>query len=225
MSVKCQIANGLARIVLDDGKVNALSGERLEQLSAALAEARNHGAIVAIIGRPGIFSAGFDMNVFAQGEGPSRRMLAAGIKAILDILSHPRPVMTVCTGHAYPMGAFLMLAADVRLGVRGDFRIGMNETAIKIDVPDFALALANRRLASPARVGIATARMFSPEGAVPAGYLDHIHGEPQLEQAMHDHLTKLANLDPGAFASTKARQNAEVIAAVEKAGVPDRLTA
>lgn len=225
MSVSCEISDGLARITLDDGKANALSGERLEQLSAALAEARGAGAIAVIAGRQGIFSAGFDMNVFAQGEGPSRQMLAAGIKAIVDILDHPRPVVTLCTGHAYPMGAFLMLAADLRIGINGPFRIGMNETAIRIAVPDFALALGNHRLAPPARVGIPIARMFAPEDAVTAGYLDFAVDENDLDALLGERLGMLAALDPDAFRSTKRRQNARLIAAIEQAGVPRRLTA
>ena len=45
-------------------------------------------------------------------------MVRAGAQLVARLLAFPRPVLTVCTGHAYPMGAFLMLAADVRLGAR-----------------------------------------------------------------------------------------------------------
>ncbi|QJB69926.1 crotonase/enoyl-CoA hydratase family protein [Parasphingorhabdus halotolerans] len=225
MTVNCKIEDGIAHITMDDGKVNALSGERLGELSAALKQAKNADAIAFISGRPGIFSAGFDMNVFALGEGPSRDMLSAGIRAIVDILAHPRPVVTFCTGHAYPMGAFLMLAADLRLGLNGDFKIGMNETAIKIDVPDFALALANARLTPAARTGIPVARMFSPEESIAAGYLDFIAQENDCEDLIGGQLSALQLLDHGAFRSTKARQNNALIKAINKAGVPDSLTA
>ena len=35
------------------------------------------------------------------------------------MLSFPRPLVVACTGHAYAMGAFLLLAADHRIGLAG----------------------------------------------------------------------------------------------------------
>ena len=69
-------------------------------------------------------------------------MVRAGVRVIERMLALPRPIVTVCTGHAYPMGAFLMLCADVRFGVPGDWNIGMNEVAIGLAVPQFAVELA-----------------------------------------------------------------------------------
>ena len=60
-------------------------------------------------------------------------MLQLGARMTEKILGFPKPVVTACSGHAYPMGAFLMLAADLRLGADGDYRIGMNEVAIYAD--------------------------------------------------------------------------------------------
>lgn len=225
MSVTATISDGVARIEIDDGKANALSAARLTAISAALDEARKADAIAVIAGRPGIFSAGFDMKTFARGPAAAREMVAAGVKAIADILGHPRPVATFCTGHAYPMGAFLMLAADLRLGVDGDFRIGMNETAIGIAVPDFALALAKARLSQPASAAIPIARMFSPREAVGAGYLDHVGDEAQMRALLETEIARLKQLSPAAFASTKARNNRSLIADLLGAGLPAELAA
>lgn len=223
MAVTTTISDGVARIAFDDGKVNALSTQRLSALSAALDEARKAEAIALIVGRPGIFSAGFDMKTFAQGPAAAREMLAAGVKAIIDILSHPRPVVTWCAGHAYPMGAFLMLAADMRFGVDGDFRIGMNETAIGLAVPDFALALATARLNPAASAAIPVARMFSPREAVAAGYLDYCGDAADIGARVEREIAALKKLSSAAFASTKARLNAPLIAAVANAGLPAEL--
>lgn len=223
MKVNCSIADGVARISMDDGKVNAMSADMLREISAALAEAQAQDAIVVLTGRPGIFSAGFDMNTFAAGPEPSSAMLQAGVDAIIDILDYPRPVITCAAGHAFPMGAFLMLAADVRIGVQGDFKIGMNETAIKIDVPDFALALAKSRLSQTAFAAIRTARMFTPDAAVLAGYLDHAVAGPEAPKALAAEIESALGLDPEAFRSTKRRMNAPVVEAVRSAGLPVRL--
>ncbi|MEE2800079.1 MAG: enoyl-CoA hydratase-related protein, partial [Pseudomonadota bacterium] len=54
------IADGIAEIRLDDGKVNALSESMLEQLLAAIAKAAEADAALLISGRPGVFSGGYD---------------------------------------------------------------------------------------------------------------------------------------------------------------------
>ena len=111
-----RIEEGIAWIRLDDGKVNALSSERLAAIDAALDEAENADAVPILIGREGIFSAGFDLRTFARGAEAGVEMVLAGANLIRRFLTFPRPIVTACTGHAYPMGAFLMLAADSRLG-------------------------------------------------------------------------------------------------------------
>lgn len=221
MSVRTTISGGVARIAINDGKVNAMTADLLSAVSAALAEAGEANAVAVISGRPGVFSAGFDMKTFAMGPDASRLMLEAGIKAVLDILRYPRPVITCAAGHAYPMGAFLMLAADIRLGVDGDFRIGMNETAIMIDVPDFALAIARSRLTPPAYAAIRTARMFAPKEAVAAGYLDFAGEDREVAERLDREIDAALNLEPGAFRSTKARMNADTIRSIEAAGLPN----
>ncbi|NIU77875.1 MAG: enoyl-CoA hydratase, partial [Gammaproteobacteria bacterium] len=95
----------------------------------------------------------------------------AGARLVQRLLRFPRPVVTACTGHAYPMGAFLMLSADVRFGAEGPFRIGMNEVAIGLTVPGFAVELARHRLAPPGFGRVTTAKMFDPEEARHVGYL------------------------------------------------------
>src|SRR5262245_21042063 len=52
------IDSGVARITLDDGKVNALSVEMITEIEAALDAAAKAGALTVIKGRDGIFSAG-----------------------------------------------------------------------------------------------------------------------------------------------------------------------
>lgn len=50
------------------------------------------------------------------------------------------------TGHAIAAGALCLLAADARLGAAGDFRIGLNEVAVGLKLPIFAMELARQRL-------------------------------------------------------------------------------
>ena len=214
---RSEITDGTAWITLDDGKVNALSLALIQEIGARLDQAEAARAVAVLRGRAGIFSAGFDLKTFAKGDTDGVRMVTAGARLVERLLAYPYPVLTVCTGHAYPAGAFLMLAADVRLGVEGAFRIGLNETAIGMTVPRFAVELARHRLTPPGFARITTAAMFSPEEAAALGYLDRVLPAPLLDAAAHEEAQRLRALDMPSCAGTKARVNERVIAAVRSA--------
>lgn len=221
MTCNYEAKNGVAWLHLDDGKVNVMSTPMLNAIADGLTAAEAAKLPAILVGRPGIFSAGFDMNTFAQGIDPSREMVEAGINLILQILNFPYPVITYCTGHAFPMGAFLMLSADIRFGINGNFKIGMNETAINIDLPDFALALAEERLTPAARVGIPTARLFAPQEAQAAGYLDFVGTEDEMSKALLKTIADFEMLNLDHFASGKRRLNQTVIRKVKEATLPN----
>jgi enoyl-CoA hydratase len=220
---RLEIAEGIAWITLDDGKVNALSAERIAEIEAALDRAAQSEAVVALSGREGIFSAGFDLATFQRGAEAGLAMVRAGAELVLRLLAHPQPVMTVCTGHAYPAGAFLMLASDVRLGASGPWRIGLNEVAIGMTIPKFAVALARHRLSPPGFARITTAAMVAPEEAMRLGYLDRVFDGEGLAPAASEEALRLRALDMPSFAATKRRANQPVIDAV-RAALDEELT-
>ena len=101
------LADGVATITLDDGKVNALSIAMLAELAGRFDEAEAAGAVVVLSGSARLFSAGFDLRC-----EPERwpEMLAAGAGMAERMLSFPRPVVVACTGAAVAMGGFLLLS-------------------------------------------------------------------------------------------------------------------
>ncbi len=214
---KLAIEGGIAWLALDDGKVNALSAERIDEIGQALDAAERAKAVTVLTGREGIFSAGFDLRTFQRGSDAGVAMVRAGAELVLRLLRFPQPVLTVCTGHAYPAGAFLMLAADVRFGVAGPWRIGMNEVAIAMTVPKFAVELARHRLTAPGFARITTAAMFGPEEAQRLGYLDRVLDPAELVGAVREEAARLLALDGASFAATKARINERAIRAIREA--------
>jgi enoyl-CoA hydratase len=216
-STSIEIADGIAWITIDDGKVNALSTELIGEVSSALDAALDAEAVAVLTGREGIFSAGFDMTTFSRGRDAGLEMLRAGAEIIIQLLAHPLPVVSVCTGHAYPMGAFLLLASDVRFAIPGDWRIGMNETAIGLTVPNFALELARHRLTPPGFASISSGAMFGPDEAQRLGYVDRIVAKDRLGDAVKDEAIRLQGLDMPSFAATKARVHDRARASIRTA--------
>lgn len=215
--VPVRIDQGIARITMDDGKVNALSKAMLDEVDEALDAAEEAQAVVVLRGREGIFSAGFDLRTFERGLAATAEMMRAGARLIERLLAFPRPVLAVCTGHAYPMGAFLMLSSDVRFGLAGPWRIGMNEVAIGLTLPWFAVELARHRLAPNGFARIPAAPMFGPEEALRLGYLDRVLEPPRMAEAVEEEAARLRALDASHFAATKPRVNDRAIGALRSA--------
>lgn len=228
MRTQLEIRDEVAWLTMDDGKVNALSESLLREVEARFAETRDRARVTVLQGRPGIFSAGFDLGAFAggaEGADGAIRMMVAGVDLIRTLLIHPHPVVTGCAGHAYPMGAFLMLSADRRLGVTGPFRIGMNEVAIGLTVPRFALALAERRLTAWGYAAVSTGTLLSPEEAISAGYLDRVVPEAELPGALEAQAQALLGIDATAYRRTKERMHADLLATLDDVGSTDGVAA
>jgi len=213
--VAVNIEDGIAWIDMDDNKVNAMSTDMMTSINQALDSAEEAEAVVVLRGREGIFSAGFDMKTFTLGAEPGLKMVQTGAELILRFLRFPLPIMTVCTGHAYPMGAFLMLSADARWGITGSWKIGLNEVAIAMTLPHFAVETARHRMTPPAFSRVNTGYLFSPEEAVHAGFLDAAVEEDALDAAVHAEANRLRQLDMPSFAATKSRVNEPAIQAIE----------
>jgi enoyl-CoA hydratase len=218
--VEYQCQDGVATIVMDDGKANVMSIPMLEALHDAFERATRDRAIVVLrSGRPKVFSAGFDLGVLAANDvAGSVAMLRSGAELALKLLAFDTPVVSVCAGHAYPMGAFLLLSSDLRFGVEGDYRIGLNEVTVGIAVPSFALELARSRL-HPAWLSrtATTGEMFGPRDAAAAGFLDRVVPAGDMESTLTAAVDGLKRIDLSAHRTVKRRLRGATIEAMRAA--------
>ena len=130
-------------ITLDDGKANAMGPRMIEALNNALDKAQESSRAVLIIGRPGLLSGGFDLSIIKSGDNNAiQAMVNAGARLLMRIYGFSIPVVMATTGHGVALGGFLLLAADYRFGVEGDYKIGLNEVALGMTLPPFAQMLA-----------------------------------------------------------------------------------
>lgn len=217
--VAYELESGIATISMDDGKANAYSLAMLEALHSAIDSAEEDDAVIVLRGREGRFSAGFDLKVFQEQPERVGEMVASGARLAERLLSHRRPVLCGCTGHAVAAGAFTLLAADSRIGLDGPFQIGLNEVAIGLTVPLFVVELARRRLTPSAfDRSVVTAAMYSPADAAAAGYLDLLApDETAFEEAVSGEAARLASLPAEAHAATKERARSASLEAIRRA--------
>ena len=197
---------GVATIAMDDGKVNVMCAAMLDDLALALDRAEADKAIVVLrSARPGVFSAGFDLKVLAANDpGATLAMVKGGAELALRLMTYPFPTVGVMQGHAFPMGTFLLLASDVRIGQRGPFRMGLNEVAIGISPPGFAIELARSRM-HPSWLArtVALGEMFEPDDAAAAGLLDRVVPAGEVERTVADAVTALKALHMPSHARAK----------------------
>ena len=124
-------------------------------------------------------------------------------------VTSPKPVVVARTGHALAMGALVLFCPDVRIGTEGNFKIGLNEVSIHLTLPVFAVELARDRLSKRHFTPAATqARIYDPETAKDAGYLDTTEKPEALIETALGHARRLAALPGPAFAKTKINERA-----------------
>ena len=204
--VRYELVDAVARITVDDGKANALSHEVLGGIEGALDRAEGEAGAVALVGRDGKFSAGFDLSVMTAGPEQARELLGRGAELALRLAMFPVPVVMGVTGHALAMGGILLSAGDVRIGAQGSYRIGLPEVRIGMPVPGFAVELCRSRLTAPAfHRAIMLAHSFSPDEALAGGFLDEVVELTDVAARTHEVAAGLAtDLHRGPFRLTRA---------------------
>lgn len=223
--VSYRLDDGVATIVMDDGKVNALSIEMLASIGEALDQAVTDDAPVVLTGRAGVFSGGFDLKVLTAGGADAARMLEDGFGLALRLLEHPTPVVIASSGHTIAMAVFVLLSGDYRIGVDGPFRIVANEVAIGMTMPWAAIEICRQRLA-PAHFHrvLNLSEVYTPSEGVAAGLLDQVVAADDLLPTANSLASSFAGLDKRAHASTKLRAREAALNAIRAGLEMDRET-
>lgn len=199
-----ELQGDIAILHFDDGKANVVGYDLITAMNQGLDRAEKEARAVVIEGRPGRFSAGFDLDELKKGAQESVDLVSAGGKMLLRMFSHPQPLVGACTGHAIAAGAFMLLSCDTRIGTAGDFKIGLNETAIGMVLPVFGLELAAARLSRRHLTSAAIqATLFSPETARDAGFLDEVVTGEELLPRSIEVATQLAQYPTQSYAGNK----------------------
>ncbi len=217
-----RLDNKVAILQMDDGKANALSREMIDALLAALTRAESEASAVVLAGRPERFCAGFDLRVMMSGPAQAMELLGAGSEILLRLYGSPLPVVIACTGHALAGGALVVLTGDHRVGAAGAYKLGLNEVSIGMPVPLLAMEFARDRLL-PTELVHATlgARIYDPERAVAAGYLDEVVPAGDVLARATAEAARLGALSSAALRATKQRLRGRTIELIRKGMAED----
>lgn len=202
--------------------VNALEAELVAALRTALAEAVEEGAAAVVLsGRAGMFSAGLDVPLLLGLERPGIEELWRGYTALLrEIAECPVPIAAAITGHSPAGGAVMALFCDERVMAQGDFRIGLNEVAVGIALPQEIFGPLGRLVGhrQAERLGVGGLMVPAAE-ALRIGLVDELAPVDRVVARAAERLRDLLALPRGPMLATRAMFRSELAAGIDSARV------
>ena len=206
-------------ITLNDGKANVFSPEMSSTVSNLLDQVPGDKGSLIITGRPGIFSAGFDLKIISSGDTDAvATMVKAGFTLLARIYNFPRPVIAACSGHGVALGAFLLCCADYRLGAKGQFIVQANETRNNMSIPTPILEISKSRISKKHWYrAILNAEAYPVEKAIEPGYLDEVTEPDNLMIRAMEVANDLATLGHPHYKLTKDLDQKETLKRIHDA--------
>lgn len=205
MTITRTVDHGVAVLTLDDGKVNALTVDAFAALDAALDECADDAAVV-LCGRDGVLSAGLDRTVLAGEPADLQRLAGALTRTTMRLWTEPRPVVAAATGHAIAAGTILAMACDHVVGADGDFRWGLNETAIGLVLPQWVVDMARSNVRADRLEGLLLpGRLVDAPEALDVGFVDELAPLDEVRARALARAAALAELPRPVYAANKRR--------------------
>jgi enoyl-CoA hydratase/carnithine racemase len=134
MAVRLEKQDPIGHIVLDRPPANSYDKSFMEELDAAIEEARRDDAVKAIVLRSAnerFFSAGADVSVFAKSNlDVQNAFVVCANEAIGKLESTPKVVVAAINGHCLGGGLEIALCCDFRIAAEGSYRIGLPEVTL-----------------------------------------------------------------------------------------------
>ncbi len=211
-SVITEQQDDLAILKLNNGVINPLNPDLVEEMSRSLADIREHARGMILCGGNKFFSAGFDLPVLLKlNRTEMNDFLEKFDQLCLELLSMPVPTFCVLAGHAVAGGCILALACDYRYATSEDRQIGLNEIKLGVPVP----YLADLMIRDIVGHRYASQMMFSGEfmsvsDAKIIGLVDAICDPVELDEFSMERLSTLAANENKAFAAIKANKVARI---------------
>ncbi len=204
---------------LDRPPVNALSAELISALRQGIVAAPAQGVHALILsGSPGRFSAGLDVpSLLTLDRSAIDRVWRDFYAVLRAIAESPIPIATAITGHAPAGGTVLSIFTDWRVMAEGDFRIGLNEVQVGIQMPPLILK-ALRRLIGPreAEHMAVGGQLISAQEALRIGLVDAVAEADQAVNRALEWCERLLALPPEAMLGTRRDARADLFALFEE---------
>jgi len=195
--------------------VNALSAELIAGLRQVILAAPAQGARALILsGSPGRFSGGLDIPSLMALDRPTMDSVWRDFYGLLGAIAQsPIPIATAITGHAPAGGTVLSIFSDWRVMAQGDFRVGLNEVQVGIQMPPLIMKALRRLVGAREAEHMAVAGVLvTVEEALRIGLVDDVADPEQVVNRALEWCERLLALPPEAMLGTRREARADLCA-------------
>ncbi len=217
---------GIARVALSRGKVNAINEKVVDELTDCFRALSYDPGVKAVIltGEGKFFTFGFDIPEFlSYTKEAFVRYLTKFTGLYTDIFLYPKPVVAALNGHTIAGGCMLAIACDYRIMVPGNAKISLNEINFSSSVFAGSVELMKLWLGQrQAEAALLSGAMYSAEEALKLGLVDRIAAQADLENEAVKKAREYAAQDSAAFRGIKKllrQATAEEMMKREKASI------
>jgi 3,2-trans-enoyl-CoA isomerase len=205
--LRVEKADGIAKVILARGKVNAINEFVIDELTACFRELAADDATKAVIltGQGKFFTYGFDIPEFLNYKQEDfLRYLTKFTSFYGDVFLYPKPVIAALNGHTMAGGCMIAIACDYRIMVSGKAKISLNEInfgsslfAGSVEIIKLWLGQKN------AETAVYTGAMYAAEEALQLGLIHQVSTDAELAANARSMAEQYAAKDGVAFRSIK----------------------
>ncbi len=185
--IDSHIEDGIALLEMNAPPANTYSYEMMQQLDAAILEARMNGGVHVIVltgAGEKFFSAGADIKTLTEVTPEFKYYFCLHANETLTRLEQtPKLVIAALNGHTVGGGLEVALAADIRIARKGGGKIGLPEVSLGV-LPGTGGTQRLARLVGSSRAIelMATGRTFTFEEAAEMGIVNQVFAPEQFRQ-------------------------------------------
>jgi Delta3-Delta2-enoyl-CoA isomerase len=205
--VSVDIREGLAEILLNRPKVNAINERVVHELAQCFDEIRGDDTAKALIltGEGSFFSFGFDVPELYDYEKKDFTEFMFNFSDMLrNVFLFPKPVLAALNGHTIAGGCILALACDYRLMVAEKAKISLNEITFGSTLFSSAVEMLRFLVGSRnASTILYSGRMYSADEALRLGLIDNAVSREELLSSARSIAADQFNKDALAFKGIK----------------------
>ncbi len=190
----------------------------MEELLENLDQASNHSDHALIIsGMPGRFCAGLDTKALSIADDKNKNKIFSLLSNLLNtVASYPAPIAVAISGHCLGGGAVLAALCDYRVMEDGDYKLGVPEVKIGLQLPGKVNKILARLVGSHLAQRLCVeGHLLTPQQAERCGFVDDLVAENKSNDTAYEWCKQILSLPRETMLTMRADFRKEILSLYE----------